>query len=129
MIGVRLASEGRDALSWRLGALTVSDPADSAPAVPADLTIADRARSDADIAELRLRWTPPTPAAAADVHHYELHQVLPDSRRAFLGGARSTAYYPCALGRSSGEAQTVIEVRSILAGLEASAAIAVRHRW
>ncbi|MBB1253037.1 GH85 family endohexosaminidase C-terminal domain-containing protein, partial [Streptomyces alkaliterrae] len=113
---------------WRLGALTVTDGRPSAPGAPTDARITAAARLGADEAEARLRWRAPRGGPCA-VHHHELHQVLPDGRRRFLGGTAGEAYYLGSLRRAAGERTTRVEIRAVSHALVRSPAVAVAHRW
>lgn len=129
VLGVQLkpADLGGAEVRWRLGALSVGASEPAAPAPPTDVTITDTA-ADGDQTELRLRWNPPT-GSTGPIHHYELHQLLPDGDRRYLGGTPGTAYYLPALRRSGAEEHTTIEIRAVDSGLLASDTVAVDHQW
>ncbi|MEU8887621.1 endo-beta-N-acetylglucosaminidase [Streptomyces sp. NPDC048442] len=117
-IGVRLTGA---ATAWRLGALSVYEREADAPDRPAAVRITDhRVTSPTSptssttpttptTAELRLRWQP-----VCGARHYEVHQVLPDGARRFLGGTAGSAYYVPSLHRTSDtEKRAVLEVRAV----------------
>ncbi|MFD9570588.1 endo-beta-N-acetylglucosaminidase [Streptomyces sp. NPDC059982] len=108
-LAVRITGRGTAAESWRLGALTVRDTAARRPpARPVRLRVTAAARRGAE-AELRLAWD----RAAGPVRHYELHRLLPDGTRRFLGGTCGTALHLPALIRAGGEAAAAFELRAV----------------
>ncbi|WP_078623891.1 endo-beta-N-acetylglucosaminidase [Streptomyces monomycini] len=128
-LGVRLSAPGGSPVRWRLGALAVRDgePAAHTPAPPSALRIAASHITGDGVAELRLSWKPS--AKAAPVRHYEVHQILPDGKRRFLGGTCGTACYLPALRRTSGEPGTRLEVRAVGELYASSAAAAAVFTW
>ncbi|MGW7417012.1 endo-beta-N-acetylglucosaminidase [Streptomyces sp. NPDC054863] len=110
-IGVRLSGA---ASAWRLGALSVYERGTGTPDRPAAVRItahriASPTSTSPTTAELRLRWRP-----VRGARHYEVHQVLPDGARRFLGGTTGSAYYVPSLRRTSDtEKATVLEVRAV----------------
>ncbi|MGW7378069.1 endo-beta-N-acetylglucosaminidase [Streptomyces sp. NPDC054794] len=117
-LGVRLtATDGP--VRWRLGGLAVRDTA-PAPAAPSDPRITAASGGD-----LRFAWS----AAPGDVRHYELHRVLPDGTRRFLGGTCQRAYFVAGLRPEQGESAARFEVRAVGELYTASAPVTVTHTW
>ncbi|MFI0976652.1 endo-beta-N-acetylglucosaminidase [Streptomyces sp. NPDC021093] len=117
-IGVRLTGT---ASAWRLGALSVHEGYEGdkghegyerearTPDRPRSVRITDHRVTSPTTAELRLRWQP-----VRGARHYEVHQVLPDGARRFLGGTAGSAYYVPSLHRTSDtEQRSVLEVRAV----------------
>ncbi|UNO44081.1 endo-beta-N-acetylglucosaminidase [Streptomyces sp. MST-110588] len=116
VLGVRLeAPEGGGGARWRLGALAVHDgaPGKATPAPPRGLTVAARRDTGRDTAELRLTWRAAARRTGPVPRHYEVHQLLPDGARRFLGGTCGTALYIPAVRRTAGERATRLEVRAV----------------
>ncbi|WP_432036003.1 endo-beta-N-acetylglucosaminidase [Streptomyces cucumeris] len=108
--GVRLTAPGGGTARWRLGGLAVRDAAPAVPDAPGALTVtASRPGAEAGTAALRLAWG----RSSGAVRQYELHQVLPDGGRRFLGGTCGTAFYVPALRRADGETASRIDVRAV----------------
>ncbi|MFJ7903058.1 endo-beta-N-acetylglucosaminidase [Streptomyces sp. NPDC096198] len=117
-LAVRLT--GRGETRWRLGRLAVRDTA-TAPAAPVGLRI-----TDADGGDLRFAWEPaPGPAP----RHYELHRVLPDGTRRFLGGTCQRAHYAGGLAPERNESAARFELRAVGELYNVSSPAAVTHRW
>ncbi|MFE5539186.1 endo-beta-N-acetylglucosaminidase [Streptomyces sp. NPDC056492] len=124
-IAVRITARGTRAVSWRLGALSVrEDTARRLPAAPGALTVDASAQQDGRAA-VRLSWRP----AAGPVRHYELHRVLPDGTRSFLGGTCGTALYLPAVTRAGQEPAAGFEVRAVDELYAASAPAATTLPW
>ncbi|MEU5587428.1 endo-beta-N-acetylglucosaminidase [Streptomyces chrestomyceticus] len=132
-LGVRLSAPGGSPVRWRLGALAVHDgePVAHKPAAPSAVQVAASRVTGDGTAELRLTWKPSAKAKAGPVpvRHYEVHQILPDGQRRFLGGTCGTAFYLPALRRTSGEPRTRLEVRAVGELYTASAAAAAVFTW
>ncbi|MYY04781.1 MULTISPECIES: hypothetical protein [unclassified Streptomyces] len=120
-LGVRLTASGP--VRWRLGALAVRDRAET-PAAPAGLRIT-AASAGTDGTDLRLNWhrAPGTP------RHYELHRVLPDGTRRFLGATAGTAFFVPGLRREPGEKTARFQVRAVGELYTTSGAANAAHRW
>ncbi|MFE0514472.1 endo-beta-N-acetylglucosaminidase [Streptomyces sp. NPDC058964] len=117
-IGVRLtATDGP--VRWRLGGLAVRDGA-RPPAAPCGARITAASGGD-----LRFAWS----AAPGPVRHYELHRLLPDGTRRFLGGTCQRAYFVSGLRPEQGERAARFEVRSVGELYTASAPVTVTHTW
>lgn len=117
-LGVRLtAVEGP--VRWRLGGLAVHDSA-TAPAAPSGARVTAASGGD-----LRLAWN----AAPGAVRHYELHRLLPDGTRRFLGGTCQRATYLTGLGPEQGETTARFELRAVGELYNASAPVIVTHPW
>jgi len=117
-LAVRLTGSGAP-VRWRLGGLAVRE-AVSAPAAPTGLSI-----TDADGGNLRFAWQP----APGDVRHYELHRVLPDGTRRFLGGTCQRAYYVAGLAAEQGESAARFELRAVGELYSESTAATTTHPW
>ncbi|MFD7339558.1 endo-beta-N-acetylglucosaminidase [Streptomyces violascens] len=115
-IGVRLTAAG--ALTYRLGALAVHD-GPHVPGSPRELKVT--AGSDG----MRFTWL----GAAGPLRHYELHRILPDGTRRFLGGTCQSAYYVPGLAREQGEKAARFEVRAIGELYAASGPAPAAHTW
>lgn len=120
-LGVRLTAAGP--VRWRLGALAVRDTART-PSAPAGLRITG-ASSGAGGTDLRFGWH----RAPAAPRHYELHRVLPDGTRRFLGGTCGTAFFVPGLRREPGEKCARFQVRAVGELYTTSGAASVAHRW
>ena len=117
-LAVRLTGSGGRA-RWRLGGLAVRD-ATVTPAAPAELRI-----TDADGGNLRFAWQ----AAPGAVRHYELHRVLPDGTRRFLGGTCQRAFYVGGLAPEPGESAAGFELRAVGELFTVSTAATTTHTW
>ncbi|MGI5141771.1 MULTISPECIES: endo-beta-N-acetylglucosaminidase [unclassified Streptomyces] len=125
-LAVRLTGDGGP-VRWRLGGLAVRD-AVTAPAAPVGLRV-----TDADGGNLRFAWR----AAPAAVHraaasagrHYELHRVLPDGTRRFLGGTCQSAYYVGGLTAEQGESVARFELRAVGELYNVSTPVTTTHHW
>ncbi|RCH66887.1 endo-beta-N-acetylglucosaminidase [Streptomyces sp. SDr-06] len=115
-IGLRLTAPG--ALNYRLGALAVYDRAE-VPSAPSGLKVV--AGSDG----MRFTWRP----APGPVRHYELHRVLPDDTRRFLGGTCQSAYYVPGPVPERGEKAARFEVRAVGELYTASGPAPAAHPW
>ncbi|MFD5794096.1 endo-beta-N-acetylglucosaminidase [Streptomyces diastatochromogenes] len=126
-LGVRLTAPDGGAVRWRLGGLAVRDTA-TAPAAPSDLRV-----SAASGGDLRFSWTaapaPVNEVMASATRHYELHRVLPDGTRRFLGGTCQRAYYVTGLQPAPGETVARFEVRSVGELYNASTPVTVTNTW
>ncbi|MEV6026829.1 endo-beta-N-acetylglucosaminidase [Streptomyces sp. NPDC052036] len=124
-LGVRLTGGGQ--VRWRLGGLAVRDTA-TTPAAPVDLRI-----TDADGGNLRFAWQPAPGAVhradASDPRHYELHRVLPDGTRRFLGGTCQRAYYVGGLAPEQNESVARFELRAVGELYNVSTPATTTHRW
>ncbi|WP_234440520.1 endo-beta-N-acetylglucosaminidase [Streptomyces rimosus] len=132
-LGVRLSAPGGAPVRWRLGALAVrgGGPAAHTPAPPSALKIAASHVTGDGVAELRLTWQPSGKAKSkgTPVRHYEVHQLLPDGKRRFLGGTCESAFHLPALRRTPGEPETRLEVRAVGELHTSSAAAAAAFTW
>ncbi|MEU9365079.1 endo-beta-N-acetylglucosaminidase [Streptomyces avermitilis] len=117
-LAVRLTGSGSP-VRWRLGALAVKN-APAEPAAPTDLRV-----TDADGGNLRFSWQP----AAGEVRHYELHRVLADGTRRFLGGTCQRAYYVAGLAAEQGESAARFELRAVGELYTESTAATTTHPW
>ncbi|GDY81278.1 hypothetical protein SAVCW2_04770 [Streptomyces avermitilis] len=106
-------------MRWRLGALAVKN-APAEPAAPTGLRV-----TDADGGSLRFSWQP----AAGEVRHYELHRVLADGTRRFLGGTCQCAYYVAGLAAEQGESAARFELRAVGELYTESTATTTTHPW
>jgi Glycosyl hydrolase family 85 len=117
-LGVRLtAAEGP--VRWRLGGLAVRDTG-TAPAAPTGARVTAATGGD-----LRLAWN----AAPGAVRHYELHRLLPDGTRRFLGGTCQRAYFLTGLQPEQGETAARFELRAVGELYNASTPVTVTHPW
>jgi hypothetical protein len=125
-LGIRLTTPDGESVQYRLGALAVRGTArPHRPHRPHRLrTTASRTAADGT-AGLRLAWD----RAPGQIRHYEVHQLLPDGTRRFLGGTPGTAAYVPALRRSGSEATTSIEVRSVDELFASSAPATLTYTW
>ncbi|MFJ4930701.1 endo-beta-N-acetylglucosaminidase [Streptomyces sp. NPDC088736] len=117
-LGVRLTASGSP-VSWRLGGLAVRD-ATVTPGAPTELRI-----TDADGGDLRFAWQRPT----GHVRHYELHRILPDGTRRFLGGTCQSAFYVGGLTAEQGEAAAGFELRAVGELFTVSTPATTTHTW
>ncbi|MFF4952098.1 endo-beta-N-acetylglucosaminidase [Streptomyces chattanoogensis] len=106
-LGVRLTGHDGAAVAWRLGCLAVHEGT-VRPAAPSGLAVTEAGTANGT-ASLRLGWQ----RATGPVRHYELHRLLPDGGRRFLGGTCGTAFYLPGLRREPGEKALRLEVRAI----------------
>ncbi|MEU9991777.1 endo-beta-N-acetylglucosaminidase [Streptomyces sp. NPDC048045] len=118
-LGVRLTAPDGGLVRWRLGGLAVRDTV-AAPAAPADLRITAASGGD-----LRFAWG----TAHGPVRHYELHRLLPDGTRRFLGGTCQCAYFVSGLQPAPGETAARFELRSVGELYNASTPVTVTHPW
>ncbi|MFF4320817.1 endo-beta-N-acetylglucosaminidase [Streptomyces sp. NPDC001568] len=124
-LAVRITGRGNEPVSWRLGALSVRDTAlPRHPAPPTHLEPAATARRG-DTAELRLTWH----RAAGPVRHYELHRLLPDGTRHFLGGTCAAALYVPSVPRAGRERAALFELRSVGETYETSTPARTELPW
>ncbi|MET7701457.1 endo-beta-N-acetylglucosaminidase [Streptomyces sp. NPDC005485] len=117
-LAVRLTGSGGQA-RWRLGGLAVRG-ATVTPAAPTDLRV-----TDADGGNLRFAWR----AAPGAVRHYELHRVLPDGSRRFLGGTCQRAFYVGGLAPEQGESAAGFELRAVGELFTVSTAATTTRTW
>ncbi|OLZ74203.1 endo-beta-N-acetylglucosaminidase [Streptomyces sp. IMTB 2501] len=117
-LGVRLTATAGP-VRWRLGGLAVGD-AVTAPAAPTGARVTAATGGD-----LRLAWD----AAPGAVRHYELHRLLPDGTRRFLGGTCQRAYYLTGLQPAPGESTARFELRAVGELYNASTPVTVSHTW
>ncbi|WP_060177932.1 endo-beta-N-acetylglucosaminidase [Streptomyces sp. IMTB 1903] len=111
-LAVRITAPGGKPVVWRLGALAVYDgPRTRRPAPPTAATVDAAARQDGR-AWLRLSWRAAA-GAGGRPRHYEVHRVLPDGVRRFLGGTCGTALYLPGVPRAGRERTAVFEVRAV----------------
>ncbi|WNI23835.1 endo-beta-N-acetylglucosaminidase [Streptomyces sp. ITFR-16] len=120
-LGVRLTAAGP--VRWRLGALAVRDGAET-PAAPSGLRVTGAATGP-DGTGLRFSWR----RAAGRPRHYELHRILPDGTRRFLGGTASTAFHVPGLRGEPGEKAARFQVRAVGELYTTSGAASTAHRW
>ncbi|MFE3326996.1 endo-beta-N-acetylglucosaminidase [Streptomyces sp. NPDC059176] len=116
-LGVRLTGTGT--VRWRLGELAVRDKAVT-PSEPTDLRV-----TGVDEGGLRFAWQ----AAPGPVRHYELHRVLPDGTRRFLGGTCQCAFYAAGLAPAPGEQVARFELRAVGELFTVSTALTTTHTW
>ncbi|WP_369393727.1 endo-beta-N-acetylglucosaminidase [Streptomyces sp. CG1] len=117
-LGVRLTATAGP-VRWRLGGLAVRD-AVTAPAAPSGGRVTAATGGD-----LRLAWD----AAPGTVRHYELHRLLPDGTRHFLGGTCERAFFLTGLQREQGESAARFELRAVGELYNASTPVTVTHTW
>ncbi|WP_254878834.1 endo-beta-N-acetylglucosaminidase [Streptomyces sp. NA04227] len=119
--GLAVRLTGKEAkVSWRLGALAVRDGAPEMPA-PRALRVT---RSGTD-GRFRFAWDP----AGDGVRHYELHRLLSDGTRRFLGGTAQSAYYVKGATRDGNEPAARFELRAVGELYSASSPVTVEHPW
>ncbi|MFF3914115.1 endo-beta-N-acetylglucosaminidase [Streptomyces sp. NPDC001852] len=117
-LGVRLtATDGP--VRWRLGGLAVRDTV-AAPAAPTGARVTAATGGD-----LRLAWN----AAPGAVRHYELHRILPDDTRRFLGGTCQHAFFLTGLQPEQGERAARFELRAVGELYTTSTPVDVTHPW
>jgi hypothetical protein len=117
-LGVRLtATQGP--VRWRLGGLAVRDTV-TAPAAPTGARV-----TAANGGDLRLAWNP----APGAVRHYELHRILPDGTRRFLGGTCQHAYFVTGLRPEQGERAARFELRATGELYNTSNPVTLTHTW
>lgn len=123
-LGVRLTGPGR--VTWRLGALAARDAAGepALPSAPSKLRVVS-ASPVGEATAFRLSWH----RASGPVRHHELHRVLPDGSRRFLGGTCGTAFHVPALRRENGEPAVRFEVRAVGELYTASDPAHTDHPW
>ncbi|MEV7242413.1 endo-beta-N-acetylglucosaminidase [Streptomyces sp. NPDC093248] len=120
-LGIRLTAPGGGPVRWRLGRVAVRDTA-GAPAAPAGLRITAATGGD-----LRFAWHA-TPHRIP-VRHYELHRLLPDGTRRFLGGTCQRAHFVPGLRPEPEETAARFELRAVGELYDASAPVTVTHTW
>ncbi|KUM98842.1 endo-beta-N-acetylglucosaminidase [Streptomyces cellostaticus] len=118
-LGVRLTAPDGGPVRWRLGGLAVRDTA-PVPAAPSGLRITAASGGD-----LRFAWN----AAPGPVRHYELHRLLPDGTRRFLGGTCQRACFAAGLEPAQGETAARFELRTVGELYHASTPVTVIHTW
>ncbi|MHB9857488.1 endo-beta-N-acetylglucosaminidase [Streptomyces sp. YIM S03343] len=125
-LGVRLTATTTGPVQWRLGGIAVYDtPEDGSgkPGTPGSPTaFAVTAASGGD---LRLGWS----AAPGAVRHYEIHRVLPDGTRRFLGGTCQRAWFAAGIQPEQGEQETRFELRAVGELYTSSDPVTVTHPW
>ncbi|MEU9480267.1 endo-beta-N-acetylglucosaminidase [Streptomyces sp. NPDC048191] len=117
-LGVRLTATAGP-VRWRLGGLAVRE-AVTAPAAPSGARV-----TAANGGDLRLAWD----AAPGPVRHYELHRLLPDGTRRFLGGTCQRAWFLTGLQPEQGETAARFELRAVGELYNASTPVTVTHTW
>ncbi|MEU3984188.1 endo-beta-N-acetylglucosaminidase [Streptomyces sp. NPDC026672] len=117
-LGVRLTAASGP-VRWRLGGIAVRDAART-PAAPSELRVTAATGGD-----LRFAWD----AAPGDVRHHELHRLLPDGTRRFLGGTCQRAFFVTGLKPEQGETTARFELRSVGELYTSSAPVTVTHTW
>ncbi|MFE3635945.1 endo-beta-N-acetylglucosaminidase [Streptomyces sp. NPDC059168] len=120
-LGVRLSAPGGGPGHWRLGRIAVREAAE-APAAPAGLRITAATGGD-----LRFAWN--SVPHRVPVRHYELHRLLPDGTRRFLGGTCQRAHFATGLRPAPGERAARFELRAVGELYNASAPVTVTHPW
>ncbi|MEU6282845.1 endo-beta-N-acetylglucosaminidase [Streptomyces sp. NPDC047028] len=124
-LGVRLtapaSAPGGGPVHWRLGGLAVHDDTPHRPAAPSRLRVTAATGGD-----LRFAWNP---AGADSPRHYELHRVLPDGSRRFLGGTCQQAYFVPGLRPEQGERRARFELRAVGELYDTSTPVTVTHTW
>ncbi|KOG20446.1 endo-beta-N-acetylglucosaminidase [Streptomyces viridochromogenes] len=118
-IGIRLTAPDGGLVRWRLGGLAVRN-ARHTPGAPSGLRITAAAGGD-----LRFAWNP----ASGDVRHYNLHRLLPDGTRRFLGGTCQRAFFAGGLRPEQGEQAARFELRAVGELYTTSAPATVTHAW
>ncbi len=63
------------------------------------------------------------------MRHYELHRLLPDGTRRFLGGTCQRAHFVSGLQPAPGETAARFELRSVGELYNASTPVTVTHPW
>ncbi|MGW0732566.1 endo-beta-N-acetylglucosaminidase [Streptomyces sp. NPDC002851] len=129
-LGVRLTAaggrggSGRAATSWRLGALAVHDGThgEQHAAAPSDFRVTKAAGG-----EFRFGWR--SAPDKLSVRHYELHRVLPDGSRRFLGGTPGSAFYVQGLAPEQGERAARFELRAVDELYTASTPATTTYPW
>ncbi|MEU3183458.1 endo-beta-N-acetylglucosaminidase [Streptomyces sp. NPDC006923] len=123
-LGIRLtAASGATSVRFRLGALSVHN-ATTAPAAPGALRITGTAPDGTGTA-FRFAWD----RAPGQIRHYELHRVLPDGSRRFLGATCGAAFYVSSLRPEQGEDTARFEVRSVGEVYSVSGATGTGRPW
>ncbi|WP_051809553.1 endo-beta-N-acetylglucosaminidase [Streptomyces sp. NRRL S-378] len=111
-LAVRITASGGGPLVWRLGALSVHDGSGGRRPAPPTAAAVDAAARQDGRAWLRLSWRAAA-GAGGRPRHYEVHRVLPDGGRRFLGGTCGTALYLPGVPRAGREGAAVFEVRAV----------------
>ncbi|WP_424211457.1 endo-beta-N-acetylglucosaminidase [Streptomyces sp. BI20] len=125
-LAVRLTARGHKPLNWRLGRIAGHDGTRPAPAAPTAPRITASAPAGAGRGtDLRLLWT----AAPGPVRAHEVHRVLPDGTRRYLGGTPGEALFLTSLERAGTERAAVLEVRAVDELHAASRPVRVTHAW
>ncbi|MEV0277077.1 endo-beta-N-acetylglucosaminidase [Streptomyces sp. NPDC050610] len=124
-VGIRLTAADGTPVRWRLGSLAIRDAEASGPRKPDALDVTASRRGTDGTAALRLSWG----RAAGPVRHYELHHVLPGGARRFLGGTCGTAFYVPSLRRTSQEAATRVELRTVDELFASSDPVSTTFHW
>ncbi|MBW1595489.1 endo-beta-N-acetylglucosaminidase [Streptomyces sp. JJ38] len=132
-LGVRLTAQGSghasgqaDGVRWRLGMLSVRHGTPDVPAAPERARVTDRRLRAPGTAELRLTWRP---GRGSPARRHEVHQVLPDGERRFLGATGGTALHLPEVRRSGDEARTALEIRAVGTSYLPSPPVRVLHDW
>ncbi|RSS81461.1 hypothetical protein [Streptomyces sp. WAC06614] len=116
---------GGGPVGWRLGALAAYDGRPGRPQSPGGLAVDAWAPDGDRTVALRLSWR----RAPGPVRHYELHRVLGDGGRRFLGGTCGTAFHVPGLARDGQEPAAVLEVRAVGELYTAGPPARIRHPW
>ncbi|MEU6537751.1 endo-beta-N-acetylglucosaminidase [Streptomyces sp. NPDC047000] len=122
MLGVRLTAT-TGPVQWRLGRIAVYDApaaASAVPGPPSGFTV-----TAASAGDLRLGWS----AASGAVRHYELHRVLTDGTRRFLGGTCQLAWFAAGLQPEQDETEARFELRAVGELYTSSDPVTVTHPW
>ncbi|WP_129305398.1 endo-beta-N-acetylglucosaminidase [Streptomyces sp. L2] len=129
-LGVRLtapasasaSAPGGGPVRWRLGGLAVHDGTPHRPAAPSRLRV-----TAATAGDLRFAWNPAE--GDSSPRHYELHRVLPDGGRRFLGGTCQHAYFVPGPRPEPGERRGRFELRAVGELYDTSTPVTVTHTW
>ncbi|THA85141.1 endo-beta-N-acetylglucosaminidase [Streptomyces sp. A0592] len=110
-LAVRITAPGGEPVVWRLGALAVHDGAGARRPAPPTAAAVDAAAFQDGRAWLRLSWR--AAGTGGRPRHHEVHRVLPDGVRRFLGGTCGTSLYLPEVPRAGRERAAVFEVRAV----------------
>jgi hypothetical protein len=123
-VGVRLTPvRGATSITWRLGRVAVHNGT-RRPAPPRSLRITDTAAAGAGTA-FRFAWN----RASEGTRHYELHRLLPDGSRLFLGGTPSAALYVPQVVPEPEERRTRFALTAVGEDFTVSAPVYADHTW
>ncbi|MEV7582961.1 endo-beta-N-acetylglucosaminidase [Streptomyces erythrochromogenes] len=112
-LAVRITAPAGSPVVWRLGALSVHDGARTRRPAPPTAAAVDAAARQDGRAWLRLSGRAAAAGAGGRARHHEVHRVLPDGGRRFLGGTCGTALYLPGVPRAGRERAAVFEVRAV----------------